>query len=283
MLRFLLNFLKFILVVTGAIFLSTLAINAADTWRNPENSMLAGALSSMNKTEKCPNDMVFVGTPNGGYCIDIYENSASESCLFDVPKNQEDTRSNIAEKKCNPVSIKNAIPWRNISQSQAMQACAKVGKRLPTNEEWFLASLGTPDASSWGGSDCNVNKNRDIFDPSLTGSGENCVSPLGVYDMVGNVWEWVSETIKEGKFDNTDVPDKGFVISADEKGIPSETNATSSDPNYNFDRFWIKKEGTVGMFRGGYWGSGTDAGIYTVHAEMPTSFVGTAIGFRCVK
>jgi hypothetical protein len=73
------------------------------------------------------------------------------------------------------------------------------------------------------------------------------------------------------------------VTSADEKGIPTETNATSSDPNYNLDRFWVKKEGTTGMFRGGFWSSGSDAGLYTVHSEMAPSFVGNAIGFRCVR
>jgi formylglycine-generating enzyme required for sulfatase activity len=284
MFRILLNFLKFVLVVTGAVFLSTLAINAADSWKNPENSMLAGALSSITKKAPCPEGMTYVGAPAGGYCIDVYENSASESCLYDDPKNQEETRSDIADVKCVPISAKGASPWRNISQNQAMQACAKAGKRLPTNEEWFFAALGTSDSSSgWKTSDCNVNKNRDTFDPALTGSGENCVSPLGVYDMVGNVWEWVGETIKEGKFDGVAVPATGYVASADEKGIPSETSATSSDPNYNNDRFWVKKEGVSGMFRGGFWASGSDAGIYTVHSEMSPSFVGTAVGFRCVK
>lgn len=284
MLRFILNFLKFILVITGAIFLSTLGINAADSWKNPENSMLAGALSSISKPAKCAEGMVYVGSSSGGYCIDMYENSANESCLYDTPKNQEETRSNLSDKKCFPVSVKGVSPWRNISQSQAMQACAKAGKRLPTNEEWFFAALGTPDESSaWGTSDCNVNKNRDIFDPAPTGSGENCISSLGVYDMVGNVWEWVGETIKEGKFNDITIPDAGYIGGADEKGIPTETNATSSDPNYNLDRFWIKKEGTVGMFRGGYWLSESDAGLYTIHAGISPSFTGTAIGFRCVK
>ncbi|MCK9352237.1 MAG: SUMF1/EgtB/PvdO family nonheme iron enzyme [Candidatus Paceibacterota bacterium] len=284
MLRFFLNTLKFILVVTGAIFLSTLGINAADSWKNPENSMLAGALSSIAKPDKCSEGMVYVGTSEGGYCIDAYENSASESCAYDIPKNQPETRLNLSNTECIPVSVKGASPWRNISQSQAMQACAKAGKRLPTNEEWFFAALGTPDEpSSWGSSDCNVNKNSISEDLALTGSGGNCVSALGAYDMVGNVWEWMGDTIKSGKFGETEVPNSGYVTSADENGIPSETNATSSDPNYNLDRFWVKKEGVMGMFRGGYWLSRSDAGIYTIQAGIPPSFVGNAIGFRCVK
>jgi formylglycine-generating enzyme required for sulfatase activity len=128
-----------------------------------------------------------------------------------------------------------------------------------------------------------VNKNREIFDPAPTGSGEKCVSPLGVYDMVGNVWEWVGENAEEGKLDGINLPNAGFVIGSNVRGVPTETNATSSDLNYNLDRFWIKKEGVMGMFRGGYWLSGSDAGIYAIHSGIPPSFVGNAIGFRCVK
>jgi len=283
MLRLLLNTLKFILVVTGAIFLSTLAINASDSWKNPESSMLAGALSSIGKKAPCPEGMAYVGAPEGGYCIDVFENSAEESCQYKNPANQSETRKNIDSKTCVPVSVKGAVPWRNISQDQAARNCVKAGKRLPTNEEWFFAALGTPDPSSgWGSNDCNVNRNRDVSEPGLTGSGENCVSSLGAYDMVGNVWEWVGENAEEGKIGGIGLPDAGFVIGSSMRGLPSET-ATTSDPNYNFDRFWIKKEGTVGMFRGGFWSSESDAGIYTVHAEMSPSFVGNAIGFRCVK
>lgn len=283
MLRLIQATLKFILVITGSIFLSTLAINAADSLKNPANSLLAGVFSGTT-TFLCPSDMVHVGSESGGYCIDLYENSASLDCDFSNPKKQEETRANITKKECLSVSVSGATPWRNISQNQAVNLCAKSGKRLPTNEEWYKASLGTVDPSmGWSNSDCNVNKNRDSFDPSLTGAGKNCVSSAGAYDMIGNVWEWVGETIRDGKFKENSLPEGGFVVSVDERGIPTETNATTSDPNYNDDRFWLKKEGTVGMFRGGFWASGADAGVYTLHAEMSPSFVGNAVGFRCVK
>lgn len=284
MLRFLLKSLQTFLVITGAILLSTLAINAADSLKNPSSSLLAGALSSITKTSSaCPSGMVSVGAPKGSYCIDAYEASAAEACLYRDPANQDQTRSNLDTAACLPVSVKGVVPWRNISQDQAAVACAKAGKRLPTNEEWFFAALGTPDPSeNWGVSGCNVNKNWGQYDPGKTGTGVNCVSPLGAYDMIGNVWEWAGETTKEGKYDNSPIPDAGYVRGSDEKGIPSET-AADPDENYHRDRFWIVKEGTRGMFRGGFFGSGSDAGVYTLHAEMTPSFVGTAVGFRCVK
>jgi formylglycine-generating enzyme required for sulfatase activity len=283
MLRFILKSLQTLLVITGAILLSTLAINAADSLKNPSSSLLAGALSGITKTSACPSGMVSVGAPKGEYCIDAYEASAGAACAFRDPGNQNETRANIDFASCTPVSEKGAVPWRNISQDQAAVACAKAGKRLPTNEEWFFAALGTPDpAENFGSADCNVNKNWGQYDPGKTGSGAACVSPLGAYDMIGNVWEWVGETAKEGKYGDSPLPDAGYVKGADEKGIPSETGADPDD-NYHRDRFWLTKEGTRGMFRGGFFGSGADAGLYTLHAEMPPSFIGTAIGFRCVK
>jgi formylglycine-generating enzyme required for sulfatase activity len=285
MLRFFIRILQSTIVLSGAVFLSTLAINAADSLKNPSDSLLAGALSGISKQNKtgCPDGMAYIGSPNGSFCIDIYENSPNDSCAHKNPANQSETRDNLNDPSCQPVSEKGATPWRFVSQYQAMSACAKAGKRLPSNEEWFFAALGTPDMSSgWTKSDCNTNKNRDVFDPAITGSGEKCVSSFGVYDMIGNVWEWTGETINEGNFDGMGLPGAGYITDANEKGIPTAT-ATSTDENYNSDRFWIKKEGTVGMFRGGFWGSGSDAGVLAVHAEMPTSFNGVALGFRCVK
>lgn len=283
MLRLMLKALQTFLVITGAVLLSTLGINAADSLKNPSSSLLAGALSSIVKTSDCQRGMVSIGAPKGRYCIDIYEASAGEACAYRDPASQSETRANLDFAECRPVSEKGAIPWRNISQDQAAAACAKAGKRLPVNEEWFFAALGTPDPSqNFTSADCNVNKNWGQYDPGKTGTGEKCVSPLGAYDMVGNVWEWVGETVKEGKYDNFSLPDGGYVKGADEKGVPSETG-DEADDNYRRDRFWISKEGTRGMFRGGFFGSGSDAGIYTVHSEMPPSFIGTAIGFRCVK
>src|SRR5437667_443931 len=73
---------------------------------------------------------------------------------------------------------------------QAAQACRVSGKRLATNLEWQDAAAGTPDPGNTpGANDCNTNSGG----PSNTGSRTNCKSSWGVFDMIGNVDEWVAD------------------------------------------------------------------------------------------
>lgn len=230
----------------------------------------------------CPTDMVFVPGGNGGFCMDKYESSASSKCPYNSPGSQDETRVNLDFSGCMPISAPGMKPWTNISQSQAVLACAKAGKRLPSNKEWFDASLGTPDkGSSWGVDDCNVSSNWPM-NPGETGRGPNCISATGAYDMIGNVWEWVEGVVRDGKSGETPLPDSGFVKSVDENGLPAETQE-EGDPNFYQDYFWMKKTGVRGMARGGYWRNNEEAGQYALYAEIDPGFVGVGIGFRCVK
>jgi formylglycine-generating enzyme required for sulfatase activity len=280
--RFILNTLKTLIIITGAMFLTAFTINATDNLGNFSGSALGGIVSGiMGEEPRCPAGMTLVDDADGGFCIDVYEASPSEKCVYIDPANQFETRSNLDSPECTPVSVKEGKPWRNISQTQAVSACIKAGKRLPTNEEWYLASVGTPDdADSWGPDSCNLSSNRGA--PGKTGTASGCVSYYGVYDMIGNVWEWVSDTVRNGEYNEVEVPNSGWVQGVDEAGVAIETGK-SPDPNYNNDRFWSEKSRVAGIFRGGYWDSKEEGGVYSVFAQVPPSFVGVGVGFRCVK
>ena len=49
------------------------------------------------------------------------------------------------------------------------------------------------------------------------------------------------------------------------------------------DYFWSHSDGAFGIIRGGYYDSGSDAGLYAVHADTPPTSAAIGIGFRCVQ
>lgn len=260
------------LVIFGAIVITALGIDAADTLQGNSGTLLSQVISKDGG--KCPQGMVAVDTIATLTCVDMYEASAGEECPVQTPEQIIGTQQNIETPECTPTTEAGHVPWRYVSRDQAMQMCARSGKRLPTSEEWYLLSLGMADVERA----CNVSS-RNL---SKTGEYASCASPSGAYDVVGNVWEWVSDDVINGMYNARPLPESGYVAQVDAEGV-AVLVAEEGDPLFGNDYFWSRADGAYGMIRGGYYDSGTDAGMYTVHADTPPTAASAGVGFRCVK
>ena len=154
----------------------------------------------------------------GKFCIDKYEASLLESVGQD--ERPFSPFSTVHDEHVRAVSEPGVIPQGYISRNQAEKACMASGKRLCQVQEWQQACRG-PDDRKWGYGDerqpgrCNDNGKNPVmsyFGPrydastmnrpelnqmdgtlSKTGEHSGCSNGYGVYDMVGNLHEWVAD------------------------------------------------------------------------------------------
>ncbi|MBE7557602.1 formylglycine-generating enzyme family protein [bacterium] len=144
--------------------------------------------SDTGEPDERPRQYVFVDR----YYIDLYEVSNRDYAEF------------LAfTGRTAPPHWKNAAypegaddyPVNNVSYADAEAFAAWAGKRLPTEREWEKAARGQDGRIySWGdvfdASSCNTWESRR-GEPAPVDAFPDARSPFGLYNCVGNVWEWV--------------------------------------------------------------------------------------------
>jgi hypothetical protein len=262
---------KSLLVIIGALVLSTVAIQASDIVRGIDGGLSGLVIESEGV---CGNGAVQMLLGSHALCVDVFEASAGGSCPHANPQNQIETQENANSASCLPVTVAGAVPWRFVSYTQAQQFCARDGKRLPTNEEWYKIASGLTESET-----CAVDLKGDT--PTQTGS-TNCTTPSGVMDMVGNVWEWIDGQVTEGTYEGRVLPESGYVSLVDTDGVVIETKKSPSE-EFGEDYALTDSQGVRGIIRGGFYKSGTDAGIFAQNLSVPLDLKVTGVGFRCLR
>jgi sulfatase modifying factor 1 len=149
-------------------------------------------------------------------------------------------------------------PVVGINYGDAMKYAVWVGKRLPTEAEWEYAARGGLDGRDFP----NGNKWTKKRAKQDSATWNNLIDPVGtydpnaygLYDMSGNVWEWVSDRYSEKYYQKREYDNP--------KG-----------PN----------EGSNMVIRGGSWHSGAMCKKVFYRKGLISNWCDYAVGFRCVK
>jgi sulfatase modifying factor 1 len=84
------------------------------------------------------------------------------------------------------------LPVDTVSWDSAKAFCERVGMRLPTEAEWEWASRGGIAAERYGPLD-QIAWYRGNSGGETHAVRQKLPNPYGLYDMLGNVWEWVAD------------------------------------------------------------------------------------------
>jgi len=181
----------------------------------------AKASSSVSMRDPCPSDMVEVV---GDYCpapeqvCDEFISEKRDRCVR-YRQNVRCLGKPIPKHFCidryEYPNERGKQPTVSVTWDEARDLCANEGKRLCAAEEWTLACEGTqlkpyPFGYTRDAIACNIDKpylvpdNVAYADPRTraeeisrvsqsepSGTRQRCVSDYGVYDLTGNVDEWV--------------------------------------------------------------------------------------------
>jgi formylglycine-generating enzyme len=217
-----------------------------------------------------------MGNDNG----DMIERPAHEVCLSAFKMDAHEVRQSEfqAVMKHNPSRFKGAdLPVESVTYDEAADYCKNVGKRIPTEAEWeYAARAGTKTLYYWGDefdpaksnfcdSECELNLGGTVADGYIHTApvGSFPPNPAGLYDMAGNVSEWVGDWMEDNYYVLSPKNDPKGPERMDEKIMRGGTNYK--------------------VIRGGSWKTNPMSLQSAARKSLWMDYRVEGLGFRCVS
>lgn len=273
----------------------------------------------------------------GGFCVAKYEMKMDANgdglgdLVADYPTCKYTTDYNVwyyLNSGCSTgtiVSTPQGSPITGISQAQAKVACQAIGGHLITNEEWMTLARNIEIVSSnWSGGtigsgylprgNSSSSSAKDGFDELSGTTKRTLILSNGeiVWDLAGNVYDWVDKNINVSVAGNLSHYDDGlgnkYPIGSfnwieystgvsgyldkylTNKGLFEHKDLYLLNSNYNtthgIGRMYTQADYvhlTIprAVARGGYWNGGASAGVLGMYLSYSPSSTSYYIGFRC--
>ena len=209
----------------GLVFLSGMFLKGQDAWGpEPPPPPPAGPMAPIPAECFDMGDPFSEGwsweRPVHNVCIiafemDVYEvtNAQYRACVEAGTCTVPDSFSSYTRPSYYGNPIYGDFPVIRVNWHQAKAYCTWAGKRLPTEAEWEYAARGGLEGKRypWGdtisGTDANYWYSGDPWDNDTSPVGYYAPNGYGLYDMAGNVWEWVNDWYQEDYYAESPVND----------------------------------------------------------------------------
>ena len=270
---------------------------------------------------------------NNNFCVMKYEAKAwSDDNSNTIVDSGEVDADGCGEPSCStsnwavipiykPASVETGLPWRHISQAQAIQACdalndvGETNFALISNPEWMAIARNIEAQDvNWTGGTVGIGQlfqgNNGYNTPSSyniggipdggTGRNPKAMHVLSngeeVWDISGNVWNWVDWNVipankayysvdgnPVGNYRELNLLDT-LIGPTDEMNPETwQPSNASYDSNQGVGQYHAGPNSSGGAaFRGGRYDDGIYTGIYALFIKRDSSTSGVDIGFRCV-
>lgn len=189
---------KFLRVAAPAVVSQTSLNPPADNEKPGPMVLIPEGAFVMGSDDRLPDEGPAHKVNLKAYWIDVYEVTNEQYKAF---IDATDRRSPSHFRNRTFPGGKGDHPVTEVTWYDAEAYCQWAGKRLPTDQEWEKAARSTDGRMFPWGNEFDSNKAntpqrwvklKREGDTMPVGSFADGVSPYGLYDMSGNVWEWTA-------------------------------------------------------------------------------------------